>query len=48
MVKDLCQSNQTRYGVSHVYRDCKAKRFFGVACLGKKLAFHTEIWYYFK
>ena len=35
--------NQTWYGVSHVYLECKAKRIFGIACLGKKLVFHTEI-----
>ena len=40
--KELFKSNQTQYGVSHVYLECKTKRIFGIACLGKKLAFHTE------
>ena len=26
-----------------MYLECKTKRFFGIACLGKKLVFHTEI-----
>ena len=42
-VKELSKLNQTWYGVSHVYLKCKAKRIFGIACLGKKLVFHTEI-----
>ena len=42
-VKELSKSNQTRYGVSQVYLECKTKRIFGIACLGKKLVFHTEI-----
>ena len=42
-VKELSKLNQTWYGVSHVYLECKAKRIFGIACLGKKLVFHTEI-----
>ena len=42
-VKELSKSNQTRFGVSHVYLECKTKRIFGIACLGKKLVFHTEI-----
>ena len=42
-VKELSKSNQTRYGVSHVYLECKTKRIFGIACLGKKLVCHTEI-----
>ena len=48
MIKELSKSNQTRYGVSHVYVECKTKRIFGIACLGKKLVFHTEISYYFE
>ena len=44
-VKELFKSNQTRYGVSHVYLEYKTKRIFGIACLGKKLDFHTEICY---
>ena len=42
-VKELFKSNQTRYGVSHVYLDCKTERIFGIACVGKKLVFRTEI-----
>ena len=42
-VKDLSKLNQTRYGVYHGYVDCKTKRIFAIACLGKKLVFHTEI-----
>ena len=26
-----------------MYLECKTKRIFGIACLGKKLVFHTEI-----
>ena len=40
--------NQTWYGVSHVYLDFKTRRISGIACLGKKLVFHTEICYSFK
>ena len=40
---DLFKSNQTRYGVSPVYLESETKRIFAIACLGKKLAFHTEI-----
>ena len=40
--------NQTQYGVSYVYLECKAKRFFAIACLGKKLIFHTEVCDLFK
>ena len=28
-----------------MYLECKAKRIFGIACLGKNLVFHTEICY---
>ena len=42
-VKDLSKSNQTRYGVSHVYIKSKTKRISAIDCLGKKLVFHTEI-----
>ena len=38
MIKELSKSNQTRYGVSHVYVECKTKRIFGIACLGKKVS----------
>ena len=44
----LFKSNQTQYGVFHVELEWKTKSFFGIACLEKKLAFHTEICYYFK
>ena len=47
-VKELFKSNHTWYGVSPVELESKAERFFGIACLGKKLVFHTEICYYFK
>ena len=47
-VKELLKWDQTGYGVSHVYLECKTKGIFGIACLGKKLVFHTEICYYFK
>ena len=42
-IKELSKSNQTRYGVSHVYLECKTKRVFGIACLGKKFVFQSEI-----
>ena len=42
-VKELSKPNQTRYGVSPVYPESKTKKIFAVACLGKKLVFHTEI-----
>ena len=47
-VKELFKSNQTRHGVSPGYVECKTERIFGIACLGKKLAFDTEICYYFE
>ena len=31
-----------------MYIECKTKTIFGIACLGKKLAFHTEFCDYFK
>ena len=40
--------NQTVYGVCHGCLESKTEKIFGLACLGKKLAFHTEICYYFK
>ena len=46
-VKELSKSNQTGYGVYHGCLECK-KRIFAIACLGKKLVFHTEICYYFR
>ena len=47
-VKELFKSNQTRYGVSPGYVECKTEKIFGIACLGKKLVFDTEICYYFE
>ena len=35
--------NQTRYRVSHVYLESKTKGIFAIACVGRKLLFHTEI-----
>ena len=35
--------NQFWNGVSPVYIESKTKRKFAIACLGKKLVFHTEI-----
>ena len=40
-VKELSKSNQTCYGVSPVYINSETKRFFAIACLGKKLVFQT-------
>ena len=31
-----------------MYLECKTKRIFALACLGKKLVFHTEICEYFE
>ena len=31
-----------------MYLESKTERIFGIACLGKKLAFDTEICYYFE
>ena len=45
-VKELTKSNQTGYGVYHGYLECKTKKS-AIACLGKKLAFRTEIFKYF-
>ena len=42
MVKNFFKLDQTRHGVSHGYLESKAKRFFGITYLGKKLVFHTE------
>ena len=47
-VKELFKSNQTWYGVSPVYLESKTERIFGIAFLRKKLAFDTEICYYFE
>ena len=35
-LEKLFKPNQTRHGVSHVYLESKIKRFFALACLGKK------------
>ena len=43
-VKELSKSNQTRDGVSHVYLECKTKRIFVIAGLGKKVSFSYGIW----
>ena len=40
--------NQTGYGVYHGCLESKTERIFGLACLGQKLVFHTEICYYFE
>ena len=40
--------NQTWHGVFHVCLEFKTKRIFDIACLGKKLVFHTEVCDYFK
>ena len=42
-VKELFKSNQTRYGVSPGYIECKTKGSFGIACLGKKFSFQSEM-----
>ena len=42
-VKELFKSNQTRYGESHRYLECRTKRIFGIAGLARKLGFRTEI-----
>ena len=34
--------------VSHGYLECKIKRFFAAGCLGKKLAFQTEVCDFFE
>ena len=47
-VIELFKLNQTGYGVSHVYLESKTERIFGIACLGKKLVFHTEICDFFE
>ena len=40
--KELSKSNQTRYGVYHVYLERKTKRFFGAACLEKSSYFNRK------
>ena len=46
--KELFKSNQTRHRASPRYVECKTKRFFAIASLGKKLVFHTEMCNYFE
>ena len=41
-VEELSKSNETRDGVSQVYIESTTKRIFAIACLEKKLVFHTE------
>ena len=41
-VNELSKSNQTRYGVSHVYLERKTKRIFGIACLQKSQFFNRK------
>ena len=38
----MSKSNQTRYGVSHVYLERKTKRIFGIDCLQKKFVFNRK------
>ena len=47
-LKELFKWKQSRYGVFHGYLERKTKRIFGIACLEKKLVFHTEICDYFQ
>ena len=42
-VKDLSKMNQIGHGVYHGYVDCKTKRIFAIAGLGKRLVFRTLI-----
>ena len=48
MVENFLKFSETRYRVSHVSLECKTKRIFAIACVGKKLVFHTEICFYLK
>ena len=48
LIQEFFKSHQTRCGVSHVYLECKTKRIFAIACLGKQLGFHTEYCDYFE
>ena len=41
-VKELSKSNQTRYGVYHVYLERKTKRIFGIPCLQKRSFFNRK------
>ena len=40
---ELFKLNQIWYKASPVYLEIETKRIFGIAFLGKKLVFHTEI-----
>ena len=42
-VMELSKIHQTLYRVSSVYLQCSTKGNFAIACLAKKLVFHTEI-----
>ena len=42
-LKELSKLNQIWYGLFHVYLECKTKKNFGIACLGKKFVFQSEI-----
>ena len=42
-VKEVSKSNQTRYGVFHVYLERKTEKVLGIACLGKRFVFQSEI-----
>ena len=48
MLKNFLKLNKTRNRVSHVYLECKTKRIFAIDCVGRKIALHMEICYYFK
>ena len=39
----IVQIKSNSVGVPPVQLECNTKRVFSIACLGKKLAFHTEI-----
>ena len=41
-IKELSKSNQTRYGVFHVYLERKTKKVFGIACLEKSSYFNRK------
>ena len=48
MVENFFKLDQSRHGVSHEHLESEAKKFFAINCLGKKLAFYTEISNYFE
>ena len=43
MVKNFLKLNQTRCRVSPGYIECRTKGIFFIACIGKKLVYHTKI-----